>query len=39
MKFAGDSGCGEVLWLLSYGRKDIIILRTKCCVVCVKNRV
>jgi hypothetical protein len=27
-----------VLWLLGYGRKDIIIVRTKCCVVCVTLR-
>jgi hypothetical protein len=42
MKFAGVSGCGEVLWLLSYGeevegRTSSLLGRNV--VLCVKNRV
>jgi hypothetical protein len=42
MKFAGGSGCGEVLWLLSYGeevegRTSSFLGRN--IVLCVKNRV
>jgi hypothetical protein len=42
MKFAGGSGCGEVLWLLSYeedveGRTSSFLRRNV--VSCVKNRV
>jgi hypothetical protein len=42
MKFAGGSGCGEVLWLLSYGEElegGTSLFLGRNVVVCVKNRV
>jgi hypothetical protein len=50
MKFAGGSGGGEVLWLLSYGEevegwtssfsgRNVVLCVCVCVCVCVKNRV